>query len=126
MNLPPTNECVRCAQARPVLWCTGIAMVGEVDLEPSVVRLVDLATGKVLIVDCKMERSIATFSQQLVPGHSYSLDCLLEGVQVSFRPYVDDGSGLPVLSDEFIKCVTFTAYKPFGRVDSIDYITLST
>ncbi len=126
MNLPPTSECVRCAQARPVLWCAWVVEVGYVDIEPDAVRLVDLATGKVLIIDCVMEGSIATFSQQLVPGHSYSLDCLRKGGQVSFRPYVDDGSGPPVLSDEFIKCVTFTAYKPFGKVDLTDYIILST
>lgn len=126
MNLPPTSECVRCAQARPVMWCAEVVAVGEVDLEPSVVRLVDLATGMVLIIDSSTSAGIVSFSQVLVPGHSYSLDLLNKGVQVSFRPYVDDGSGLPVLSDEFIKCVTFTAYKPFGRVDSIDHIILST
>ncbi len=126
MNLPPTSECVRCAQARPVLWCSGEVYVGYGDIEPDVVRLVDLATGKVLIIDCVMEGSIATFSQQLVPGHSYSLDLLKQGATVHFKPYIDAGDGALEPSGEFVKCVTFTAYKPFGNVYSKDYITLST
>lgn len=125
MNLPPTNECVRCAHGLPVLWCVDTVRVGYVDLKPDVVRLVDLSTGAVLIVDCNTEDGITSFSQVLVPGHSYTLDLLSNRARVSFRPYIDDGSFL-VLSDDRVKCITFTAYKPFGRVDSIDHITLST
>lgn len=126
MNLPPTSECVRCAQARPVMWCAEVVKVGHVDIEPDVVRLVDLATGMVLIIDSSTKTGIVSFSQVLVPGHSYSLDLLNKGATVHFKLYIDAGDGALEPSDEFIKCVTFTAYKPFGKVDPIDYITLST
>ena len=126
MNLPPTSECVRCAQARPVMWCAEEVEVGYVDITPGVVRLVDLATGMVLIIDCSTNAGIVSFSQVLVPGHSYSLHLLQKGATVHFKLYIDAGDDALEPSGEFIKCVTFTAYKPFGEVDSKDYITLST
>ena len=108
------------------MWCAEEVEVGYVDINPGVVRLVDLATGMVLIIDCSTNAGIVSFSQVLVPGHSYSLDLLKKGATVHFKPYIDAGDGALEPSGEFIKCVTFTAYKPFGEVDPIDYITLST
>ena len=126
MNLPPTSECVRCAQARPVMWCAEVVEVGYVDIEPDVVRLVDLATGMVLIIDSSTNAGIVSFSQVLVPGHSYSLDLLQKGATVHFKLYIDAGDGALEPGGEFVKCVTFTAYKPLKTDGPVERITLST